>query len=265
MRMKSLVSVPLLAATLALTPLAHADLQDEVQVYDDSINKPGTYGLELHVNTTPSGRSSSNYPGEVPPRHAIRITPEFSYGLSRDLEAGLYVPTLLNAEHHYDVAGAKLRLKWLPLQTVDGAGWFGGANLELSRLAKRYSESRTTLETRFIAGIRTSDWLLALNPTLGFNLSDGLGGQRPALSVGAKLARNVAEGVAVGLEYYTDTGPLGRRLPWQQQDNRLYLAFDIDRKPWTFNVGIGRGLTDAADRLTLKFIFEIPLPEAGIR
>lgn len=263
--MKSFLAIPLLATALAMSQPARADLQDEVQVYDDSINKPGVYGLELHVNTTPSGRSMSNYPSEVPPRHAIRITPELSYGLSRDFEAGLYVPTILNAEQRYNVAGAKLRLKWLPLHTVDGEGGFGGVNVELSHLAKRYSESRTTLETRFIAGIRTSDWLLAVNPTLGFNLSDGLGGQRPGFSLGAKVARNLAEGIAVGLEYYADTGPLGRRLPWQQQDNRAYLAFDIDRKPWSFNVGIGRGLTEAADRWTLKFIFEIPLPEAAAR
>ena len=51
---------------------AMADLQDEVQVYDDSINAPGERGLELHVNATPRGRRTGNYSGEVPPSGAIR-------------------------------------------------------------------------------------------------------------------------------------------------------------------------------------------------
>ena len=59
--------------------VSNADLQDEIQVYDDSINKEGIFGLELHLNTTPTGRNFSNYPHEVPPAHALRINPEFSY------------------------------------------------------------------------------------------------------------------------------------------------------------------------------------------
>ena len=35
---------------LLLAGSAHADLQDEIQVYDDAINSPGEFGVELHVN-----------------------------------------------------------------------------------------------------------------------------------------------------------------------------------------------------------------------
>jgi len=65
---------------------------DEIQVYTDDINPVGKFGLELHVNTTPAGRSRPDYPGEITPQHGLRLTPEFSYGLSHDFEAGLYVP-----------------------------------------------------------------------------------------------------------------------------------------------------------------------------
>ena len=237
-----------------------AAFQDEIQVYDNSINDRGEWGLELHVNTTPSGRSTPDYPGEVPPVHALRTTPELSYGLGRGLEAGLYLPTIVDAAGHVDLAGLKARLKWLPFQTVDGRGAFGGLNIELSKLAQRYSLSRWTTEARFIVGWRDADWLLVANPTLSFDLSDGQAGGRPAFGLGLKAARKVGEGLAAGLEAYADTGPLGHRLPWQQQDNRLFLALDVDRKPWVFNVGVGRGLTDAADRWTVKAIFSVPLP-----
>lgn len=71
---------------------ARADLQDEIQVYDDSINAPSEPGLELHLNTTPHGRRLPAYAGEVVPDHGWRLTPELSYGLSQSLEVGLYLP-----------------------------------------------------------------------------------------------------------------------------------------------------------------------------
>jgi hypothetical protein len=40
------------------------------------------------VNTTPDGRSR---PGEITLAHGIRVTPEFSYGMTPDLEAGLFL------------------------------------------------------------------------------------------------------------------------------------------------------------------------------
>jgi len=47
-------------------------------------------------------------------------------------------------------------------------------------------------------------------------------------------------------------------LPHAEQAHTLYFALDYERKPWVFNVGIGRGLTGATDRWTLKTIIEIP-------
>ena len=114
-------------------------------------------------------------------------------------------------------------------------------------------------EARLIVGWRDADWLLVANPMLGFELSDGQAGRRPDFSLGLKAARKVGEGLAAGLEAYSDTGPLGHRLPWQQQDNRLFLALDVDSKPWVFSFGVGLGLSNAADRWTVKAIFSVPL------
>jgi hypothetical protein len=250
----------LAAAALACAAAARADLQDEIQVYDDSINAPGERGLELHVNTTPRGRRTPGYPGEVPPARALRVTPEFSLGLTRSFEAGLYLPTIWAPGRGYEAAGLKLRAKWLPLQTQDGQGAFAGLNVELSRLAQRYSESRTSAEARFIAGWRNADWLLAVNPTFGFDLSPGFRGQRPAFDLGVKVSRRVGDGLAAGVETYSGLGAAGRTLPWREQDQRVFLALDVDRAPWVFNVGVGYGLTPASDRWTLKAIFEVPLP-----
>ena len=42
--------------------------------------------------------------------------------------------------------------------------------------------------------------------------------------------------------------------PWNKQDNRIYGTIDVDLKPLAFNFGVGRGLTEASDKWTIKAI-----------
>ncbi len=253
----------LLLATLAGSGCyaipARAAMIDEIQVYTDDINKPGDFGLELHVNTTPKGRSTPDFPNEITPRHGLRFTPEFSYGLTRDLEAGVYLPYARDALGTTHFAGPKLRLKWLPLQTnEDGQGWFMGANVEYSRVAPEFEQSRYSLELRPILGYRGKDWLFATNPILGWDLAGPAHDGKADFSPSVKVARDFAPGIALGMEYYAELGKVNASLPHAQQSHTLFFALDYDRKPWTFNVGIGRGFTEATDRWTLKTIISIP-------
>ena len=93
--------------------------QDEIQVYTDDINKRGEFGLELHLNTTPQGKTTPDYPGEITNHHGFRFTPEFSYGLTSDVELGLYLPMLIDGGGDYHFVGVKYRLKWLPVRPKD--------------------------------------------------------------------------------------------------------------------------------------------------
>jgi hypothetical protein len=247
-----------LFSTLCAAPLS-AVMIDEIQVYTDDINAPGKFGLELHANTTVQGRSAPDYPGEITPQHGLRLTPEFSYGLSHDFEAGLYLPMERTGGGANDLAGVKIRLKWLPVQPDEkGGGWFVGMNGELSHLEQRFEASQWGFELRTMAGYRAATWLLAANPVLGWDMSGPGKSSRPEAEMQLKAAWEIVRGVSFGPEYYADFGRLGRALPSAAQDHSLYAAFDIDLKPWVFNVGLGRGLTSAADGWTLKFIFEIP-------
>ena len=252
-----------LLALGTLATAARADLKDEIQVYADDINAPGEFHLELHLNATPSGRSTPGYPGEITPAHAIRLTPEFSYGISQDWEAGLYLPTLRDGNGSLYVAGAKLRMKWLPIQPHEGSGAFAGLNVELSQVAARFELDRRSLEARPMLGWRSPEWLVAFNPTLDFALA-GPGRSRPAdFSPSIKVARTVTDWAAVGLEYYSDLGPVTEIESFGQQMRTLFVAIDVDRKPWVFNFGIGRGFGAENDAWTVKAIFEIPLGAAA--
>jgi hypothetical protein len=251
----------MLLAAMALGPqVARAELPDEIQVYTDDINAPGEFGLELHLNTTPRGNTTPGYPGEVVNNRGLRLTPEFSYGLSRDWEAGLYLPLVRASDGKWYAAGIKLRLKWMPLQPdKDKGGWFAGVNGELSQLSKGFSESQRSLEIRTIAGWRNEDWLLAVNPIFAWGLSPGFRNGTPDFTLSLKGSRKVAANLDAGLEYYSGLGPLNRFLPSGQQDNKVFLAFDWDGKPFGFNFGIGRGLNSATDKWTIKGIIEVPI------
>jgi len=232
---------------------AHAALPDEIQVYTDDLEKRGEWGVELHVNTTPSGRSTSDYPGEITPRHGLRVTPEISTGLTPDWDAGLYLPFTRSSEGDYYFAGPKFRLKWLPKRPPEGGtGGFAGLNFELAFVERRFVEARRTLELRPIVGMRGSEWLFAFNPTVGTDLA---GAERNELMFhpSAKLAHDIGQKRALGVEYYADVGKLGNPLPRREQTHTLFLVLDSEGSTG-FNLGIGRGLTGVSDRWTIKAI-----------
>ena len=236
---------------------AQAALSDEIQVYTDDLEKPGERGIELHVNTTPSGRSTPDYPGEVTPWHSLRVTPEISWGIARDWDWGFYLPFVRSAEGDYSFAGPKARLKWLPLRPAEGeSGAFAGINGELAYVQEKFVQARKTLELRPILGWRSEKWLAAVNPTVGMDLAgaeQGVATFHPSL----KVSRDIGGKRALGFEYYADFGRLSHFAPREEQEHTLYLVLDTDAVAgkWPgLNFGIGRGLTTVTDRWTIKAI-----------
>ena len=260
--MRKAVTGLFVALTLAsLAAPARAALPDEIQVYTDDINAPGESGLELHVNTTPRGLRTSGYPGEVPTDRGLRITPEFSWGWTRDLELGLYLPLSIQAGNA-SLAGYKARIKWLPIRGSEAAGgYFAGANLEVSNIQGKFNAARHNAELRIMLGHRSRDWMLALNPVFGWALSssqENPPARNPQFAFSTKITRRIAEGLAVGVEYYNQKGTWRNFDPAGEQGKTLYVVADVDNKVMPFNIGIGRGLNEATDRWTVKAIFDVP-------
>jgi hypothetical protein len=241
-----------------LSAAAQAALQDEIQVYTDEINKPGEYGLELHVNSTPIGISAPSYPGEITSLHGVRITPEFSRGLTQTVELGLYVPTVLAPSGSLAAPGLKARVKWLPIQAEQFGGFFAGLNLEYSQINNRYAASPRGGEMRNILGWRNDDWLLAINPIFGFAYSPGVP-HTPGLEIATKISRKINDVLAVGWERYNERGPYNQWLPSTQQMLVNYVVADVQVLGYDFNLGVGKGQTTASDKWTLKAIIGFPL------
>ncbi|MFC3652929.1 hypothetical protein ACFONN_15330 [Dyella humi] len=260
MPLRRVLPFAVLVAASLIAPLAHADLTDEIQVYDDSINHQGQWGLELHLNTTPDGRSIPAYPGEIPPDHGFRTTMEWSYGITDTLEAGLYLPFLHDAAGTNYFAGPRVRLKWIPIKPAEGSsGPFLGLNVEVSAVNERLEQGRPAVELRPIIGYRSPLWLIAFNPVVDATFHPRYGNSSSDFAPALKVARTVWSGTALGLEYYNDFGRIGSFDPARKQNQQLFAALDVTRGLIPFNFGIGRGLNDASDKWTVKAILEIPI------
>ena len=236
---------------------ACADIPDEIQVYDDGLNAPGVFGLEIHTNHSFGGNATPAYPDAILSANATRYTAEFSYGLSSHFEAGMYLDFVSPEYQPVQFAGPKLRLKWIG-QAAEQGGVFYGLNLELGYLKRAADAGHPSGELRPIVGLRTQNWVAILNPILDFSLGSAAATRTPVFAPAFKLGRRIADGVLVGPELYREVGPLNHFYPGRRQATELFLALDVERGWLPFNLGIGRGW-DGADTWIVKAIFEVPV------
>ncbi|MGE5027410.1 MAG: hypothetical protein ACM3JK_02955 [Betaproteobacteria bacterium] len=246
----------LFAATLFTVASAAFAAPDEIQVYTEEMDDPGEFGLELHVNYAIDGARQAGYPGEKPAHHMLQVTPEFSYGITKSLEAGLYVPIALAPDGNAYNNGLRFRLKYIAPH-AESDYFFWGLNTEVGYSARRVSESYWGMELRPIVGYRSKDWLVSFNPILNLDLSNNVS-REPQFEPALKVTRKAAEGARAGLEYYGEYGPLHHHLPANERGHYLYAVADIEKKDFDINFGIGHGFDNAGDQWVAKAIIAFP-------
>lgn len=229
---------------------------DEIQVYTEEMDDPGQFGLELHVNYSAVGKTQPAYSHQTPPNHVLQVTPEFSYGITPNLEAGLYVPFAIAPDGKSYENGLRGRLKYIAPRP-DGSPFFWGLNVELGHSSARVSESQTTLEIRPIIGYRDKNWLADINPILDANLSANTS-RVPALEPAVKVSRHLQGETWAGLEYYGSYGPIKHLSQGADQSHYLFGAVDFAYRGYDFNLGIGRGYAAADDKWVIKGIIAFP-------
>lgn len=230
---------------------------DEIQVYTDAINQPGEFGLEVHSSYVIEGDPEPAYRGDIPSDHLFRITPEFSYGLTKTLEAGFYLPMAIDKDGNFYWDGAKIRLKFIP--SLQSDLFFAGVNWELGCVSKRLEESRWDMELRPILGFRRSPWLVAFNPILGWALSGDEASAWPSLDPALKVQYDIIDGIGIGFEYYANLGRMDQIQPLPQEEHAIYAAIDVNKGLLDLNLGLGYGLTESTDKWTVKMIIGIPI------
>ncbi len=225
----------------------------EIQVYDGSANAPGVPGVELHVNTTPSGQKTAP-PPELPPHAQTHFTLEPSFGVLPWWEIGAYLQTTLRGDGAFDYAGSKLRSKFVMPPEWD-PHWRLGVNFEISRLPESYDRNRWGTEMRPIIGWEDDRWIVMLNPILDTALAGPDSEEGPSFEPAFMAKVKIAGTVAVGVEYYAGFGPIAHFEGWEEQEHYLYEAADLlSIERVELNAAIGEGLTPASNALVIKVI-----------
>jgi hypothetical protein len=255
--LKGLVAVLTVAAGVALAAPAFA-ADEEIQVYMDEMSKPGQFGLDLHNNYVLSGDGGLDYAGQMSSLHRYRLTPEWSYGLTRDVELGLYLPlTTLDGEGHFAADGIKGRVKWIAPHP-ESQTWFWGANLEIGRVAHSLDENPWNGELKGIVGGRFGRWTVASNLNFDFKVS----GPAPApasLDFDTKVSYAVTKDFAIGVESYNGLGTFKRFGHFGEADQTLYGVIDAGLGKWDLNLGLGHGYGSSRDGWVLKAIIGVPI------
>jgi len=243
------------AAALACAPAARA-APDEIQVYTDTLLAPGEKAVELHMNYVPKGATEPEYPGEVPPNHVLRITPEISWGLVPGWDMGLYIPFSWASNEYQSGArldGAKLRVR--RLVKPEGDGLFYGINVELAYGSYRTSPTLWRSEVRGIVGWRSGPWLLAANPVIEIPIGPSrTGDDSVGFALNLKLAYAIVGDFAIGLEHYAELGATSDVTFGALSGQTTFAVVDYEGKGWGLNFGVGYGWTDSVDTWVVKAI-----------
>src|SRR5579883_447683 len=168
MRASSRRRAVVLAAAMLRLLSGHARAQtDEIQVYNAEINEPGQFGIELHKNYTPIGRKTPDFRGGVIPEGTLNGVPEWAYGVTDWLEAGLYVPlySYASRQDQFTLNGFKTRFLFVQPHAAEHQ-FFYGINVEFSYNAHYWEPTRFSQEIRPILGWRFGPVDFIINPII---------------------------------------------------------------------------------------------------
>jgi hypothetical protein len=215
--------------------------------------------LELHSNYAFMGRKEPDFPGGLIPNHALNGTGEWAYGITDWWEMGFYTPFAVDQNLTPYSNAAKIRQLFV-IPNAAERQFFYGLNFEFSYAMPQFSDTQWNMEIRPIVGWRKGDYEFIVNPIvdLGFGQNGGA-----VFAPAARFARNLGDNLSVGVEYYTDLGPLQNWSPFNEQQHNIYAVVDFKIGRFDVNAGVGYGLTPGSDRLMAKMIIGTDLTEGA--
>ena len=231
---------------LAITGQKAFALPDELEVHLDDITKTGEFALDTITSYTVSGPRTAADNGLRPTRHLIQVSPDISYGFSKNsqFDLQLFSSVALSGETRID--GARVEALTIPIrpEDEDDDGLFLGGLFEVGHLPATLSTNNLDAEIKLILGYRLGRWVFATNPEIGFKVSGSGSGASPDLSTKVKIAYRAGESYSIGIEQYSELGQLRQIGPLNQQSQQTFAVVDFKHGDKDFNIGVGRGWND---------------------
>ncbi len=242
--------VPAAARSLALwlqAPFGAMAASNEIKRFSDEIADLGEHTLETHVNK--ASRAGRRVENQVAP---LQVMPEYSYGIWKNWEFSLQLPASL-PQGRIRSDGYRAELQYVAPHDED-QGFYWGFNVEAVRSTRFGEPAIWNLEMIPILGIRIDRWHLIANPGIALPLMQAE--KRVNFEPAYKASYRTFTSGSFGVEYYEEAGPLWKLLPGDQRYRVLYFAWDGKIGKSDINLGVGRGLNSASDRLVFKTVFE---------
>ncbi len=244
-------------ASAAIAPAARA-APEEIQVYLDDMTDPGKFGLDIHTNVVATGDGAVEAPGAQSSLHRLRVTPEFAYGLTPNLEAGLYLPlATLDGSGRFAADGAKVRLKFVAPKAKDQA-WFWGANFEIGGVDRKLDPNPWNAEFKGILGRRWGRWTLATNINVDFKVA-GPASAPATLELATLLTYDLNSTLSLGVESYNGLGEFRRLGRLAAAEHQSFVTLDKRLGRWDVALGVGGGYGANPDGLIFKAIIGVPI------
>ena len=252
----------LAASALAIWAAAFAAraADEEIQVYIDDMSAKGAYGLDVHVNDVLHGRAANvDYLGEQASQGRLRITPEWAYGLTPNIELGAYLPLLtFDDRGQGEIAGVKGRIKFIAPHASDDP-FFWGLNFELGKVRRDIDINPWNAELKGIVGLHQGPWTLAENLNIDWAVSGPDKGPA-SYQLATMVTRKIGGGdFDVGVESYNTLGDAKRLGPLSVNDQQVFLIMDKGFGKWDLNLGLGWGYGRPEDHLIVKAIVGVPI------
>jgi hypothetical protein len=250
----------LAAAAMVLLASAGAAraADEEIQVYVDDLDKPGQFGLDTHVNYVFANHAGPDYPGQQLSVDRLRITPEWSYGLTRHVELGLYLPLTDFRHNQFTVDGYKFRIKAIAPHP-EAQTWYWGGNFEIGQVDKRLDVNPWNAELKGIVGWHGKRWDIAFNTNVDW-VVDGPAKTAASVQLATKVAYKLNDKLALGVESYDGIGDFDR-FRFNGSGHEIYGAADASIGKWDLNLGVGYGYSGEPDHWTLKMIISVPIDD----
>jgi hypothetical protein len=225
----------------------------EIQVYGSDLVAPKNTMVELHSNFTFDG-SKEEVNGVLPTNHVFHETVEITHGFDKWFEIGFYFFNSIGSNGRTSYVGSHIRPRIsIPKSYHLPVGL--SLSTEFGFQSSKFSEDTWSIEVRPIIDKQWSRLYLSFNPTFdkalkGPGTAEGFG-----FSPNFKASFAVTKKIIPGIEYYGVVGPLNNIYKWDDQQQQLFLALDLDVSPkWEFNTGYGFGFTPSTDGDIFKVI-----------
>ena len=221
----------------------------EVKIHDELIAPHQEYSFEAEIKLYKPPLGSTIGSSVVQSRF------ELAKGISPTSEFSVNLFTSA-FENKTQINGGKVAHIYIPEH--DENGWFHyGMKNEINSVYGLNEAHAVFFELTPIVGFHFDKWRITLNPSFDVYLS---GDRKTIFAPAGKVSKQLAGGdYSLGVEYYSETGPIKHPTAISERPDAAYLVFDTHSKTSTYSVGLGKGIHAVGDRWVVKLIGSIPL------